>query len=118
MNDLENERKILDLQKQGELKKAELLAAYESREEKHLKDKKRLIYHLDFDIEKLEMRLERATGTGAVDKVEMDKKQKIIDDLEKVFNDKMQINKLLQSQIASLEVKVFWSLKVGGLFFM
>ncbi|XP_043275463.1 coiled-coil domain-containing protein 39 [Venturia canescens] len=103
-NDLESEKKILDLQKQGELKKAELLAAYKIREEKRLDERKKMIYNLDIDIEKCEMRLERATGTGGgIDKAELAKKQSTITELEKLYNEKVQVNKLLEGQIACLE---------------
>lgn len=104
INDLESEKKIVELQKQGELKKAELLAAYEVREAKRLDEKKKIIYNLDIDIEKCEMRLERATGTGGIDRAELEQKQRNIEELEKLFNEKIQVNKLLQGQIACLEV--------------
>lgn len=104
ISDLESDKKILDLQKQSELKRAELLGAYEARDEKRLSEKKKLLYNLDMEIEKCKTRLERTTGTGGTDKTEIDKKQKTIEDLERSLNDKIATSKLLQGQIANLEV--------------
>ncbi|XP_012288293.1 coiled-coil domain-containing protein 39 [Orussus abietinus] len=102
-NELESERKALEIRNQAEHKKVNVLAAFHLKEEKRLKDKKEEIYRFDFEIQQCEARLARLTGQDC-DKTETDKKQKAFDDLRNVFNEKTEIAKLLQAQITNLEV--------------
>lgn len=102
--ELENDRKILQMQMQDENKKFDLLAALLTKMKKLLEEKKEIRYQVEFDLHKCEMKLERIRGRER-DKSEIEKKQKRIEELQAVLNDKIITSKLLQSQIVNLEVK-------------
>lgn len=104
--ELENDRKILQVQMQDENKKFDLLAALLTKMKKLLEEKKEICYQVEFDLHKCEMKLERIRGRER-DKSEIEKKQKRIEELQAVLNDKIITSKLLQSQIVNLEVKSF-----------
>lgn len=101
--ELEYERKTLQMQTQCEHKKIGLLAGLLAKEKKLLEDKKELLYQVDFKLQKCEMKIERIRGFER-DKSEIEKKQKRIEELQVVLNEKTTASKLFQNQIATLEV--------------
>lgn len=101
--ELENERRVLQMQMQAEHKKIDLLAGLLVKEKKLVNEKKETLYHVEFNLQKCEIKLERIRGHER-DKSEVDRKQKKIEELQTVWNEKTATSKLLQSQIASLEV--------------
>lgn len=102
--ELENERKILQMEMQGEHKKVDLLDALFTKENKLLGEKKEALYQVDFNLQKCEMKLERIRGHER-DKNEAERKQTRIEELQAALKEKTATSKLLQSQIVSLEVK-------------
>lgn len=102
--ELENERKTLQMEMQGEHKKVDLLNILFMKETKLLKEKKEALYQVDFNLQKCEMKLERIRGYER-DKSEVEKKQTRIEELQAILKDKTAASKLLQNQIVSLEVK-------------
>lgn len=102
--ELENERKTLQMETQGEHKKVDLLKTLLTKENKLLEEKKEILYQTDFNLQKCEMKLERVRGIER-DKTEVEKKQARIEELQIILKEKTATSKLLQSQIVSLEVK-------------
>lgn len=102
--ELENERKTLQMEMQGEHKKIDLLNILFTKENKLLKEKKEALYQVDFNLQKCEMKLERIRGYER-DKIEAEKKQTRIEELQAILKDKTATSKLLQNQIVSLEVR-------------
>lgn len=102
--EFENEKKILQMEIQGEHKKVDLLNALLAKENKLLGEKKEILYQVDFNLQKCEMKLERIKGHER-DKHETEKKQAKIEELQAVLKEKMATSKLLQNQIVSLEVR-------------
>ncbi|XP_011872737.1 PREDICTED: coiled-coil domain-containing protein 39 isoform X3 [Vollenhovia emeryi] len=100
--ELENERKILQVEMQGEHKKVDLLDALLTKENRLLGEKKETLYQVDFNLQKCEMKLERIRGHER-DKNEAEKKQTRIEELQAVLKEKTATSKLLQNQIVSLE---------------
>jgi len=110
--ELENERKILQVEMLGEHKKVDLLNALLTKENKLLGEKKEALYQVDFNLQKCEMKLERIRGHER-DKNETERKQTRIEELQVVLKEKTATSKLLQNQIVSLEVRpiifyIFW----------
>lgn len=103
--ELENERKVLQMEMQGEHKKVDLLNTLFMKESKLLDEKKETLYQVDFNLQKCEMKLERMRGHEH-DKNETEKKQTRIEELQAVLKEKTATSKLLQNQIVSLEVKL------------
>ncbi|KAK2584013.1 hypothetical protein KPH14_006470 [Odynerus spinipes] len=99
---LNSEKKVLEMQNQNEKKKSEVFAVSYAKEKKLLEEKKESLYHVEFEVHKCEMKLDRVRGHER-DQTEIEKKQKIIEDLENVLSEKVKIAKLLKTQIASLE---------------
>lgn len=91
------------MQMQSEHKKIDLLAGLLAKEKKLLEEKKEVLYQVEFDLQKCEMKLERIRGHER-DKSEAERKQKKIEELQAALSEKTATFKLLQSQIASLEV--------------
>lgn len=104
IGELENERKTMQVQIQGEHKKIDLLAGLLAKEKKLLSEKKEDLYRVEFNLQKGEMKLERIRGHER-DKSEAERKQTKIEELQAVLNERTATSKLLQNQIASLEVK-------------
>jgi len=102
--ELENERRILQMQTQDENKKFDVLAALLTKTNKLLEEKKEAFYQAEFNLHKCEMKLERIRGRER-DRSETEKKQKRIEELQAILNNKTITSKLLQNQIANLEVK-------------
>ncbi|KAG7209572.1 hypothetical protein KM043_015649 [Ampulex compressa] len=102
ITELESEKKILEMQRQNELKKVELLDTLQIKEEKILDEKKECLYHVEFSLQKCDMRLERIRGYER-DKSEAERKQNKIKELQNNLSEKMEVSKLLQNQITSLE---------------
>ncbi|XP_067204891.1 coiled-coil domain-containing protein 39-like isoform X2 [Linepithema humile] len=100
--ELESERRILQMQTQDENNKFDLLAALLTKTKKLLEEKKEALYQVEFNLHKCEMKLERIRGRES-DKSETEKKQKRIEELQAILNNKITTSKLLQSQIANLE---------------
>ncbi|XP_011637174.1 coiled-coil domain-containing protein 39 [Pogonomyrmex barbatus] len=100
--ELENERRTLQMETQGEHKKVGLLNTLLAKEKKLLGEKKETLYHVDFNLQKCEMKLERIRGYDR-DKSEIEKKQARIEELQTVLKEKTATSKLLQNQIVSLE---------------
>lgn len=103
--ELEHERRTLQMQTQCEHKKIDLLAGLLAKEKKLLDDRKELLYQADFNLQKCEMKLERIRGIEH-DKSEAENKQKRIEELQVALSEKTATSKLLQSQIATLEVVI------------
>lgn len=103
--ELESERKILQMEMQGEHKKVDLLNALVTKENKLLGEKKEALYQADFNLQKCEMKLERVRGYER-DKSEVEKKQARIEALQTLLKEKTATSKLLQNQIVSLEVRL------------
>lgn len=101
----ENERKILQMEMQGEHKKVDLLNTLLTKESKLLREKKEALYQMDFNLQKCEMKLERIKGFEH-DKSEAEKKQMRIEELQTVLKEKTATSKLLQNQIVGLEVRL------------
>lgn len=101
--ELGHERKTLQMQTQREHKKIDLLAGLLAKEKKLLEDKRETLYQVDFNLQKCEMKLERIRGLEH-DKSEIEKKQRRIGELQAVLSEKTATSKLLQNQIATLEV--------------
>ncbi|XP_070157828.1 coiled-coil domain-containing protein 39-like isoform X1 [Polyergus mexicanus] len=102
IGELENERKTMQVQTQGEHKKIDLLAGLLVKEKKLLSEKKEDLYRVEFNLQKCEMKLERIRGYER-DKNEAERKQTKIEELQAVLNERTAMSKLLQNQIASLE---------------
>lgn len=92
------------MQTQGEHKKIDVLAGLLAKEKKLLSEKKEELYRVEFNLQKCEMKLERIRGYEH-DKSEVERKQRKIEELQAVLNERTATSKLLQNQIASLEVK-------------
>ncbi|XP_076625195.1 coiled-coil domain-containing protein 39-like isoform X1 [Colletes latitarsis] len=99
---LENESKILKTQHENEYKKSEHFDKLYAKNEKDLEERKEVSYQVEFELQKSEMKLDRLKGNEH-DKSEAEKKQKKIEELQCTFNEKTEVSKLLQKQIASLE---------------
>ncbi|XP_076676253.1 coiled-coil domain-containing protein 39-like [Andrena cerasifolii] len=102
IKELENEDKILKMQCQNESKKIEYTDKLYSKNEKILEEKTDSLYQVQFELQKSELKLERLKGYER-DKSEAERKQRRIEELQSVLNDKMEVSKLLQKQTASLE---------------
>lgn len=102
--ELEQERKILQMEMQGEHKKVDLLSVLLAKENKLLGEKKEALYQVDFNLQKCEMKLERIRGHER-DKSETERKQMRLEELQAILKEKMATSKLLQNQIVSLEVR-------------
>lgn len=102
--DLENERKILQMQMQAEHKKIDVLTELLAKEKKHVKEKKENLYQVEFNLQNCELKLERLRGQER-DKSEAERKQKKIEELQTVLIEKTATIKQLQTQITNLEVK-------------
>lgn len=102
--ELEEERKAVQMQAQSEQKKLDLLAKLQLKEKKFRDERKEILYQVEFTVYKCEMRLERIKGYTR-DITEAEEKQKKIEELQATLNDRIATSKLLQHQIASLEVK-------------
>ncbi|XP_018055612.1 PREDICTED: coiled-coil domain-containing protein 39 isoform X1 [Atta colombica] len=100
--ELENERKILQMEMQSEYKKVDLLNALLIKENKLIGEKKEALYQVGFSLQKCEMKLEQIKGHER-DKTEAEKKQTRIEELQAVLKEKTATYKLLQNQIVSLE---------------
>lgn len=111
--ELENERRILQMQTQGEHKKISLLAELLAKEIKLLNEKKERLYQVEFNLQKCEMKLERMKGQER-DKSEVERKQKRIEELQTVLDEKTAMSKMLQSQLTNLEVKFLSHLQICG----
>lgn len=103
--ELENERKILLLEMQGEQKKIDVFDSLIAKQNKLLGEKKEALYQIDFSLQKCEMKLERIKGQER-DKSEAERKQTRIEELQAIFKEKTTTSKLLQNQIVSLEVRL------------
>ncbi|KAF3424983.1 hypothetical protein E2986_08613 [Frieseomelitta varia] len=102
MKNLENESKILKMQYEKESKKCEYLDKLYVKEEQISENKKETWYQAEFEVRKYEMKLNRLRGLE-YDKSELEKKQKKIEELQSVLDEKMKVSKLLQKQITALE---------------
>lgn len=102
--ELEQERKILQMEMQGEHKKVDLLSVLLAKENKLLGEKKEALYQVDFNLQKCEMKLERIRGHER-DKSETERKQTRLEELQAILKEKTATSKLLQNQIVSLEVR-------------
>ncbi|EZA57497.1 coiled-coil domain-containing protein 39 isoform X1 [Ooceraea biroi] len=100
--ELENERKTMQMQMQGEQKKIDVLAGLIAKENQLLEEKKETFYQVEFNLQKCEMKLERIRGQER-DKSEAEKKRKKIEELQASLDEKTATSKLLQNQIANLE---------------
>jgi len=105
--ELENERKILQMEMQSEYKKVDLLNALLIKENKLIGEKKEALYQVSFSLQKCEMKLEQIKGHER-DKTEAEKKQTRIEELQAVLKEKTATYKLLQNQIVSLEVRLIF----------
>lgn len=94
------------METQGEHKKIDLLGGLLAKEKRLLNERKEALYRVEFNLQKCEMKLERIRGYEQ-DKSEAEKKQAKIEELQAVLNERTVTSKLLQNQIASLEVKNF-----------
>lgn len=101
--ELENEMKILESQSRNEKKKIDSLATSQVKSEKQLQERKDILYNLEFEAQKCAMRLDRLTGSN-MNKEEEEQKKKRIEALQKTVNEKLEIRKLLKTQIAALLV--------------
>lgn len=106
IKDLQNENKVLKMEYEKESKKCEYLDKLHTKEEHILEDKKEVSYQAEFEVRKYEMKLNRLKGLE-YNKSEVEKKQKKIEDLQNTLDEKMKMSKLLQKQIATLEVSCF-----------
>nr|XP_012146111.1 PREDICTED: coiled-coil domain-containing protein 39 [Megachile rotundata] len=102
IKDLENEHKLQKMQYQKESKKFEYLGKLHSKDEQVLEEKKEVLYQVEFELQKSEMKLDRLKGLE-YDKSEVERKQQKIEELQNTLNEKTKIFKLLQKQIISLE---------------
>lgn len=102
--ELEQERKILQMEMQSEHKKVDLLSVLLAKENKLLGEKKEALYQVDFNLQKCEMKLERIRGHER-DKSETERKQMRLEELQAILKEKTATSKLLQNQIVSLEVR-------------
>lgn len=102
--ELEQERKILQMEMQGEHKKVDLFSILLAKENKLLGEKKEALYQVDFNLQKCEMKLERIRGHER-DKSETERKQMRLEELQAILKEKTATSKLLQNQIVSLEVR-------------
>ncbi|XP_018318141.1 coiled-coil domain-containing protein 39 isoform X2 [Mycetomoellerius zeteki] len=100
--ELENERKILQMEMQSEYKKVDLLNTLLVKENKLVGEKKEALYQVDFSLQKCEMKFEQIKGHEH-DKSEAEKKQTRIEELQAVLKEKTATSKLLQNQIVGLE---------------
>ncbi|XP_011163700.2 coiled-coil domain-containing protein 39 [Solenopsis invicta] len=101
--ELENERKILQIEIQSEHKKVDLFNALFTKENKLLAEKKEALYQVDFNLQKCEMKLERVRGHEH-DKSEVERKQTRIEDLQAALKEKTATSKLLQNQIVKNQI--------------
>lgn len=104
IGELENERRTMQVQTHGEHKKIDVLGGLLTKEKKLLSEKKEDLYRVEFNLQKCEMKLERIRGYEH-DKSEVERKQTKIEELQTILNEKTATSKLLQNQIATLEVK-------------
>ncbi|XP_050454617.1 coiled-coil domain-containing protein 39 isoform X2 [Cataglyphis hispanica] len=102
IGELENERKTIQAQIQGENKKIDLFAGLLAKEKKLLNEKKEDLYRVEFNLQKGEIKLERIRGYER-DKSEAERKQRKIEELQVVLDERTATSKLLQNQLASLE---------------
>ncbi|XP_051168042.1 coiled-coil domain-containing protein 39 [Leptopilina boulardi] len=102
INELENERKIIYLRHQSEKKKIEAFDVFRMKIEKLSKKKKTELYNVEIEVQKNEIRLQHMTDIEK-DRGEIQRKQKIIEDLQKISIEKMGTLKLLQSQVDHLD---------------
>ncbi|XP_015113777.1 coiled-coil domain-containing protein 39 [Diachasma alloeum] len=102
LTELEGERKSLDLQKSGELKKVEIFGAHQAREEQRLQEKTEMNQKLNFEIQECEMRLGKV-GPDDLSRAEMERKVKVIEELQKTLEERTEVAKLLQTQLTNLE---------------
>lgn len=103
ISEMENEKKVMYLRYQSEKKKMETLGVFQAKVEKLQKAKKADLYNVELEAQKCEIRLQRLTDVEK-DRDQSVRKQKTLEDLQKVYNDKMEVSKLLQTQIDHLEV--------------
>ncbi|KAH0533732.1 hypothetical protein KQX54_001299 [Cotesia glomerata] len=101
---LEADRKTIELQEQGELKKIEQLTACQVKEEKQLEEKKEDAYKLDILLQNLKIRIGK--NNSVVDKEEFERKQNVIEGLQETLNDRKEIAKLLYGQMIKLENEI------------
>ncbi|XP_063973949.1 coiled-coil domain-containing protein 39 [Diachasmimorpha longicaudata] len=116
ITELEGVRKSLDLQTTGELKKVEIFGVHQRREEQRLQEKTELNQKLNFEIQECEMRLGKC-GPDDFSRAELERKVKAIEGLQKALEEKMEVAKLLQTQLTNLEndiKKIQGSLKGGN----
>lgn len=90
------------MQAQGEHKKIDVLAGLLAKEKKLLSEKKEELYRVEFNLQKCEIQLERIRRYEH-DKSDVERKQRKIEELQ--ADERTATSKLLQNQIASLEVK-------------
>uniref|UniRef100_A0A0C9RH36 Coiled-coil domain-containing protein 39 n=1 Tax=Fopius arisanus TaxID=64838 RepID=A0A0C9RH36_9HYME len=102
ITELEGDRKSVDVQKNGELKKVEIFGVHQVREEQRLQEKRETIQKLNFEIQECEMRLGKI-GPDDFSRAEMERKMKTIENLQKILDEKMEVSKLLQTQLTNLE---------------
>ncbi|XP_044008258.1 coiled-coil domain-containing protein 39 [Aphidius gifuensis] len=100
--EFENEKKIINIQKISEYKKIEIFSLNKMKEEKKLNEKYNIIRNLDIEIQKCEIYLNK-NNNNETDKSDLERKKKIIEQLEKTMADKLSINKLLQNHILNLQ---------------
>jgi len=103
--EVENERKVMQMQMQNEQKKIDVFIRLMAKEQKFLSKRKDTLYQVEFNLQKCEMRIDRLKGQ-LQDKTELESKQKRIDDLQVSLNERMSTSKLLKTQIDTLEVKL------------
>ena len=103
ISELESEQKIINIRSQNEKKKVETLRICRAKVEKMLSVKKNDLYNIELEAQKCEIRLQRLTDVKK-DKDELYKKQKMLQDLQKVNTEKTDVFKLLQTQIDHIEV--------------
>ncbi|XP_057326695.1 coiled-coil domain-containing protein 39 [Microplitis mediator] len=104
INSLESDRKAIELQEQGELRKIEQFTACQVKEEKQLEEKKESARKLDIVLQNLKIRLGK--NNRVVDKEEFERKQNVIEGLQESLNDKKEISKLLLNQMIKLENEI------------
>ncbi|XP_034947697.1 coiled-coil domain-containing protein 39-like [Chelonus insularis] len=103
ISDRENDRRMIELQEQGELKKIELLAMSQVKEEKRLQERKESAYKLDILIENCKIRLGKGTKDAGKDADELERKRKKIDGLLEALDKRNDVSKLLRNHMIKLE---------------
>ena len=103
ISEIENEKKIIFLRCQSEKKKIETLGIFRAKTEKLQKAKKTDLYNVELEAQKCEIRLQRLTDAEK-DRDQFVKKQKTLQDLHIVYNEKLEVSKILQLQLDRLEV--------------